>query len=191
MLIDLATSADAVALRELHVLTWQATNAQLVPADFQARRLGQHRVRAWGELIGEQAARGGGVLVARDRARLVGFCQYGLSEDEDDRGPGGGAGGASGAGGAGAPAVGHIHRLYIHPEAQGRGVGRALLEQAVTRLSRAGVSGLTLWVLETDPRARGFYERLGWRPDGTRRFDGVWDVRYRREPSQLAPVRRS
>ena len=189
-MIEPATSADADALRELHVITWADTNAALVPADFQARRLSQHRTRDWSRLIGEEAARGGGVLVARDAARLVGFCQYGPSDDEDDRDR---AGGAGRAGQAGAPPVGHIHRLYVHPEAQGRGVGRALLEQAVLRLSRAGVSSLTLWALENDPGARGFYERLGWRPDGARRFDGTWDVRYRRQPKpgEAAQARRS
>jgi ribosomal protein S18 acetylase RimI-like enzyme len=166
LLIELATTADAAALRDLHVLTWAHTNAPLVPQEFQAHRLSQHRVRDWRELIAAQAAQGGGVLVARSGPELVGFCQYGPSPDEEDRGV----------------AVGHIHRLYIHPGAQGRGVGRALLEHAVNRLSSTGARDLTLWVLENDPRARGFYERLGWRPDGTRRFDGVWDVRYRRAP---------
>jgi hypothetical protein len=42
------------------------------------------------------------------------------------------------------------------------------------------MSAVTLWALETDERARSFYERLGWQPDGARRFDGVADVRYRR-----------
>jgi hypothetical protein len=39
---------------------------------------------------------------------------------------------------------------------------------------------VTLWVLESDSGARAFYEHLGWQSDGSRRFDGATDVRYRR-----------
>jgi ribosomal protein S18 acetylase RimI-like enzyme len=43
-----------------------------------------------------------------------------------------------------------------------------------------------LWVLEDNPRARGFYERAGWAPDGVRKAEerfGVRaaEVRYRKE----------
>jgi RimJ/RimL family protein N-acetyltransferase len=42
----------------------------------------------------------------------------------------------------------------------------------------------TLWVLEDNPRARRFYEREGWSPDGEAKSDAflgvrVNEVRYR------------
>ena len=102
--------------------------------------------------------------MARVPAGLLGLCQYGPSEDDDE----------------GSPEVGQIHRLYVHPAAQRQGVGRALLGAATERLIDWGSRELTLWALEEDPQARAFYEHLGWRPDGARRFDGAWDMRYRK-----------
>jgi GNAT superfamily N-acetyltransferase len=162
--IDLATGDDAVCLRELHVLTWAATYASLLDPAFCRERLHHHHCRDWKALIRDQRAGGGGVLVARAGDGVRGLCQYGPSEDDDER-PGN---------------VGHIHRLYVRPAAQRQGVGRALLQAATERLVQLDLRDLTLWALEDDPRARAFYERLGWRPDGARRFDGAWDVRYRK-----------
>ncbi len=162
--IDLATGADAAALRELHVLTWAETYASLLAPAFYRERLRHHRRRDWKALIREQRSGGGGVLVARTAIGVRGLCQYGPSEDEDER----------------SADVGHIHRLYVHPAAQRQGVGRALLGAATGRLIELNQRDLALWALEDDPRARAFYERLGWRPDGVRRFDGAWDMRYRK-----------
>lgn len=159
-----ATEADAIRLRELHATTWAETYRGLLAPGFYAERLTHHRRRDWSGLLIQQAEIGGGVLVAGETEALLGLCQYGPTEDEDDP----------------ATEVGHIHRLYVRPAAQGQGVGTALLRAAAARLSRSGARSLTLWALENDPRARAFYERRGWRADGARRFDGAWDVRYRR-----------
>jgi GNAT superfamily N-acetyltransferase len=53
--------------------------------------------------------------------------------------------------------------LYVHPEAQGRGVGGALLDEAVRRRRAAGDSELRLWTLEDNGDGRRFYEARGWR----------------------------
>jgi hypothetical protein len=45
------------------------------------------------------------------------------------------------------------------------------------------MSTATLWALEADARARAFYERVGWKPDGARKSDPgtnlIADLRYR------------
>lgn len=46
--------------------------------------------------------------------------------------------------------------LYVHPDAQGRGIGSALHDAAVAAGARE------LWVYEEHGDARGFYERRGW-----------------------------
>jgi GNAT superfamily N-acetyltransferase len=63
------------------------------------------------------------------------------------------------------PVVGEITHVLVRPEAQGRGVGRVLLDAAVSAARLAGVQEL---VLVTPPElgARYFYESLGWRPEG-------------------------
>lgn len=50
-----------------------------------------------------------------------------------------------------------IHALYVHPRAQGRGVGQKLLDEA-----KAQVPQLELWVLQANTNARRFYARQGF-----------------------------
>jgi len=50
-----------------------------------------------------------------------------------------------------------IHALYVHPRARGRGVGRALLDEA-----KAGRDTLQLWVLVANENARAFYAAQGF-----------------------------
>ena len=64
------------------------------------------------------------------------------------------------------PAVGEITHVLVDPEMQGRGVGRALLEAAIGAARTARVAQLVL-VTPPDLAARHFYERLGWRSEGT------------------------
>ena len=65
------------------------------------------------------------------------------------------------------------------------GAGRALIEQCEAELGGVYPEA-TLWVLEENPRARAFYERAGWLPDGARKAEERWGVRapelrYRKE----------
>lgn len=56
-----------------------------------------------------------------------------------------------------------IYELYVHPDAQGRGIGRRLIRAAFAEFVRAGRRSALVWVLEGNP-ARFFYQRLGARP---------------------------
>jgi len=67
-----------------------------------------------------------------------------------------------------APETGEIYGIYLLPEAIGTGVGRDLFALATERLRAAGFARAILWVLETNERARRFYEAAGWRWDGAR-----------------------
>jgi ribosomal protein S18 acetylase RimI-like enzyme len=54
---------------------------------------------------------------------------------------------------------GCVEQLYVDPPAQGRGVGTALLDHA----KALSPGGLTLFTHQRNGRARGFYERRGFR----------------------------
>jgi RimJ/RimL family protein N-acetyltransferase len=62
---------------------------------------------------------------------------------------------------------GWLRNLFVVPEEWGRGAAAAIHDEAVARL-RTMDAGARLWVLEANERARRFYERRGWRPDGER-----------------------
>ena len=55
-----------------------------------------------------------------------------------------------------------LRHLAVHPDAWGTGLARAGVARAVAHGARR------LWVLEANHRARGLYQRLGWRATGER-----------------------
>ena len=64
------------------------------------------------------------------------------------------------------PFSAHLH-IDLLPQAQGRGLGRALMEQLLARLRAAGATGVHLGVDPQNTSAVRFYEHLGFRRWGT------------------------
>lgn len=58
---------------------------------------------------------------------------------------------------------GWLARLYVHPELQGRGVGRSLVAAALDILRDLGCHQANLWVLAVHQPAIEIYRRWGWR----------------------------
>ena len=80
--------------------------------------------------------------------------------------------------------VAELYALYVHPAWWSTGAGRALMDRVLTKVRMAGYARITLWVLEANARARRFYQRSGFAPDGARHvlddLGGVIEIRYRR-----------
>ncbi|MCE7998894.1 MAG: GNAT family N-acetyltransferase [Rhodobiaceae bacterium] len=76
-----------------------------------------------------------------------------------------------------------IDHLYVHPTAQNRGLGTALLSQAM----RSAPQGFQLWTFFQNRGAQRFYERhrltIAERTDGRRNEEGLADLRYIWRPS--------
>jgi ribosomal protein S18 acetylase RimI-like enzyme len=145
---------DAAAVTRLHIRTWQSAYAGIVPAgtlaaldDQYDERVDRMR-RRWSE-----AGAPFTTVVATLRAGPVGFASYGPYRRES---------------GDLDPADGEVLALYVHPDHQGQGAGRALLDNAVAALRAAGRPDIRLWVLEENHPSRTFYERYGFVADGTR-----------------------
>ena len=70
-----------------------------------------------------------------------------------------------------------IEQLYVLPEAQGQGVGTALLDVA-----KRAVARLQLWTFQRNAQARRFYEARGFvvveQTDGTGNEEKEPDARY-------------
>jgi ribosomal protein S18 acetylase RimI-like enzyme len=78
--------------------------------------------------------------------------------------------------------TGHVFSLYVDPDAQGTGVGGRLLAEAERWFGSEGLAEATLWVFEANARARAFYARHGWQPDGGMRVEpefGEPEIRLR------------
>jgi L-amino acid N-acyltransferase YncA len=142
-----ATAADARGIAEVHVGLWRHAYRGLLPDGFLDRLSVDEREASWREAFRD---RGAAVFVAEEEGRVIGFASFGPSRDRD----------------AG-PEVGEIPAIYVDPTVVGAGVGRALLDAAIEAMREAGYRRATLWVLEANAHARRFYERAGWRWDGT------------------------
>ena len=80
--------------------------------------------------------------------------------------------------------MGELSAVYVHPRTWDAGAGKELMLGAQRELRGMGYRQAVLWVLETNERARNFYAKGGWSPDGAvkteRRGDvGLHEVRYR------------
>jgi ribosomal protein S18 acetylase RimI-like enzyme len=88
---------------------------------------------------------------------------------------------ADGAGGR----VAELYALYVRPAWWSTGTGRALMERVLARTGAAGYQAITLWVLRDNERARRFYERAGFTPDGATNvlagLGNILEVRYRHQ----------
>ena len=75
-----------------------------------------------------------------------------------------------------------LEKLYVDPEAQNRGVGTALLDQAKAMRP----DGFVLWVFQENEGARRFYERHGFRlvelTDGADNMEREPDALYEWKP---------
>ena len=56
----------------------------------------------------------------------------------------------------------HLEAIAVAENAEGQGVGTALLDAAEANAKAHGAVSLTLHVIATNERARGFYERQGY-----------------------------
>ena len=60
-----------------------------------------------------------------------------------------------------------VHAMYTKPELRNRGIGKLLMEEVIRRAeAMPGLEQIHLWVLHTDRSASGFYQRLGFVPQG-------------------------
>jgi ribosomal protein S18 acetylase RimI-like enzyme len=66
--------------------------------------------------------------------------------------------------------VAELAAMYIDPEHWREGVGRELMETALSRLAELPYTEAILWTFAQNERAVAFYERYGWAKDGAERI---------------------
>jgi GNAT superfamily N-acetyltransferase len=147
------TLADAEELGRMHHASWVEAYGDLLPADFWATFTPASRTAVWKRILGDPLP-GDRTAVAVHDDTIVGVAHVAAATD--------GEGGAY-------PAVRaqQLEILYLLAAHQGTGTAQRLL----TTVLPAGTPA-QLWVFEHNPRARRFYERNGFLPDGIRHVFG-------------------
>ena len=91
-------------------------------------------------------------IVAVIEGAVVGFCDFGVSR-RPEYGPG------------------EIKAIYLLPQYQGRGVGKLIMQSAMSKLREYNLIPFSVSTLEQNIAAQKFYEKLG--------FDQVGDITTR------------
>jgi len=157
MLIRDAEAADALAIAEVHVRSWQVAYRGLLPDDYLDGLRPEDRAKKY--TLGSAHENQPATIVALEHGVICGFATTMPARDADA-----------------AKSVGELAALYVDPEEWGRGIGAALIQAARSRLSERGFQKAILWILVGNLRAQRFYETDGWRFDGMRRAHQVWGV---------------
>lgn len=147
-----ATPEDAPGCAIVHHTSWVETYGGLLPARHWETDTLEARTATWRRwLAGELTA-----TVAESDGRVVGVAFASTGREVGGRRP---------------VRERELWLLYVLAAHHGTGVGQALLDAVVPPGAPA-----QLWVAEENPRARRFYERNGFVPDGARFVDERLDL---------------
>jgi ribosomal protein S18 acetylase RimI-like enzyme len=137
--IRAAQPDDAAGIARLDVETWQAAYAGILATPYLAGLSAERRAQGWRNMIGREP---GNVRIAVDGdGTILGFGSCGRCRGDPDF-------------------AGEVFTLYVAPDRQNQGIGRALLLALFARLVESGHGSAIIWVLRENP-ARFFYRRLG------------------------------
>jgi ribosomal protein S18 acetylase RimI-like enzyme len=136
--------ADARAVAEVHVQSWQAAYRDLVPQSYLDTLSVDTREKFWREAIERE---GPELWLAETDGSVVGWVAFGPSRDPDADG-----------------SVGEISAIYLLPSHWSTGIGLKLWLTARARLIELGFATVTLWVFAENSRAIRFYRAAGFEP---------------------------
>jgi GNAT superfamily N-acetyltransferase len=151
-----ATPDDAAQIAEINAAGWRTAYRGMV----DDKRIDGISVKVWTREIQrnlEEIEPGSFSLAAELDGRFAGSC-YVLGPARD--------------GDLGTD-VAELVAIYVDPALWGRGVGTALIEGACRRAASEGFTAMSLWTLTMNSRAQTFYERHGWRADGSEQMHPV------------------
>ena len=160
-----ATERDLPRIAEIHALAWQEAYKGLLDPAILAPITKEARLETWTEWFKHTDQT---VHVLEGANEIQGFTRvsppHEIAEDF--------------------PQYGELTHIYQQPDGIGTGIGHRLFEHAKQLIAKGGSTGMLLWVLEENVRARRFYENQGMYPDGARKDEpdwlgeGVFEVRY-------------
>jgi len=141
MIIRKAVPADAKSIADVHVASWRTTYKNIVPDSVLDGLDVNQREQQWHNALTKHAARNV-LYIAEKNGQIIAFADGGAERGEVE----------------GYDA--ELYAIYALQGAQGKGIGRRLVEAVVSDLHDLGHNSMMVWVLKDNP-ACGFYERLG------------------------------
>jgi ribosomal protein S18 acetylase RimI-like enzyme len=160
-----ATPDDADAIADINVRSWRHAYRGIIPDSYLAAL--DHAAVA--NRVREAALNRSATILVAGGPEVHGFSWVARSRDGDAP-----------------PETAEIIAIYVDPERERRGIGRALALASCDAARSQGFTRLSLWVLEENARARAFYEALEFVSDGSTRSTSHWggipirEVRYLR-----------
>jgi GNAT superfamily N-acetyltransferase len=128
----------------VRINTWRSAYRGIMSDAILQGLSAEEDVLRWEQRLATPPSEDWFAFVDVDKAgQVMGFCCGGRERDSDAQ-----------------EDSGEVYALYVLPEQQRRGVGRALLEAAARRLRANRFERLLIWVLAENP-ARRFYEKMG------------------------------
>jgi ribosomal protein S18 acetylase RimI-like enzyme len=174
-------AADAAAIARVRRDSWFAAYTGLID-----RAVIDRATATGGRTVDPPPYRRTLVAVGGDDPAVIGYAAFGpertvvslappmTAPAPDDLTPAGRAGD-----------TGEVYALYVTPAWWSAGAGRALMGSVLAALGEAGYVRVVLWVLADNARARRFYDKAGFAPDGGTNIlaglGGVLEVRYVRD----------
>lgn len=154
-----ATVADADAMGRIHAAAWKTAYVDVMPRPFLDGLDPTVSADRWRAVLSGEVAPPEGirveVLVAEIDGEVVAMTSFGDGRDTGPDDP-----------------TGELWMLNAHPDAFGTGAAAALDDEVARRLATDHERAF-LWVVDDNPRARRFYERQGWRPDGVHKVQEI------------------
>ena len=128
-----------MGVAQVHVRSWRAAYWDLLDRSMLLRMEPETRARRYNFAL--RSPRRPQTLVAEQAGAVLGFATTAPSRDPD------------------VPGWGELNALYVDPDWQGSGVGRALIAAAREHLKTQGFQDAVLWVLKGNSKAEAFYRR--------------------------------
>ena len=156
-MIRIASIGDAEAIARVHTRSWQLAYQGIMSKDFLDGLRWETRVERWVKILSDPSPDSRSVFVSTtNEGTVTGFASIGEVRDEDLK----------------PQKFFELYAIYVAPEYWDLGFGNALWNAALASVPPS-TSGVSLWVLTQNERARRFYERSGFESDGTRHVENI------------------
>ena len=138
---------DVQTIAHLHLSGWQGAYGGIVDGAYLDSITLEDKIQQWSDIVPKDETRS---FIAERDGKPAGFINFGKLMTPPP-----------GTSRLRPLYAREILALYLLPEYYRQGVGKALMQKAVSCILEDGFSSLCLWVLEKNTRGKNFYEAMG------------------------------